>query len=121
MRCALALLALATMPAAATTWSCGLSPTATQIVCHAEPEDAAPAPAGAAVTATVRGTAFPLDAARVWVVDLWTPATDMPGVLQLAQATMCYRSPGCKVTWRAREAPPPAAAGEQALRRPGQS
>lgn len=100
MRTLLVLLALAPLPAAATTWSCGLSRSATQIVCNAqEGVDAEPAADGAVPT-VVRGTAFPLDRQRTWVVDLWSPATDMPGVKFLAQATICYRSPGCSVEWQ---------------------
>jgi hypothetical protein len=48
-------------------------------------------------TPVVNGTAFPLDTARVYTVDLFAPATEREWVEQLARATICYRSPGCDV------------------------
>ncbi len=58
-------------------------------------------PAGTDATApapsTVNGTAFPLDMARVYTVELFAPATERDWVEQLARATICYRSPGCEV------------------------
>jgi hypothetical protein len=32
-------------------------------------------------------------------VDFWSPATDLAFVDQLAQSTLCYRSPACEVTF----------------------
>jgi hypothetical protein len=51
------------------------------------------------ITAVVNGTRFPLDARRIHTVDFWSPATDLAFVDRLAQATLCYRSPGCEVTF----------------------
>ncbi|CAD5372285.1 conserved exported hypothetical protein [Rubrivivax sp. A210] len=78
-------------------WMCGLSEELTQLVCVADNEidvvdDAAPVQ-----KLVVRGTQFPLDTARVWTVDFWAPATDMDMVRQLANATLCYRTPNCSV------------------------
>ena len=56
-----------------------------------------PASPAGATTAVVNGTRFPLDAARVYMVDLWSPPTDADFVRLLARATICYRSPGCQV------------------------
>jgi hypothetical protein len=110
---ALALSAALSLPCAqaraGTVWLCGLSDDLTRIVCVADlaPEDdTAPSP----VTAQVRGTRFPLDPRRAWTVDLWSPATDPAPVAELAQATLCWRSPGCSVVMDtavlARTAPP---------------
>jgi hypothetical protein len=77
-----------------TLWQCALSPDLVRLECVADP--IAP-PAGATTTAVVNGTRFPLDPARRWVVDLWSPPSDGERVLQLARATICYRSPGCEV------------------------
>ncbi len=93
-----ALLGLTALPASAqTTWLCGLDESATRLVCVADAHPAEPASAPPARTATVNGTAFPLDPRRSYVVDLWTTPTDMAFVEQLARATICYRSPGCEV------------------------
>lgn len=85
-------------------WLCGLSAGATRLVCVAEPdpvseEEAAPAAAAPAAT-QVRGASFPLDPQRRYSVNLLGPATDMEMVAQLAQATMCLRSPGCRAILR---------------------
>jgi hypothetical protein len=92
-------------------WLCGLSDDAVRLVCVADaapqagasqPDGADVAEAAAAppkVTAVVNGTTFPLDTRRQYVVDLWTPPSDMAFVEQLARATICYRSPGCAVTF----------------------
>jgi hypothetical protein len=53
-------------------------------------------------TAVVNGTRLPLDPRRIYTVDFWSPATDLAFVDTLAQATICYRSPGCAVTFTAR-------------------
>lgn len=91
-------------------WICSLAADATQLICVADVEplnaaDRLPAPA-----AVVNGTSFPLDPRRVYSVDLWSPATDMEFVAQLARATICYRSPGCSVVVPAAQALPGAAA-----------
>jgi hypothetical protein len=82
---------------AGTLWLCGLSADALRLVCVADddPRDAA-TPAAAVETARVHGTRFPLDPHGVWTVDLWSPATDPAQLAVLAQATICYRSPGCE-------------------------
>lgn len=83
---------------AETHWLCALSEDAVRLVCIA---DALPQPAAEAaptLTAVVNGTGFPLDARRQYLVDLWSPPSDMAFVEQLARATICYRSPGCQVT-----------------------
>lgn len=88
---------------AGTHWSCALSEDAVRLVCIAGAEriaDAAPSPDASAV---VYGTAFPLDSGRRYVVELWSPPTDVDFVDRLARATICYRSPGCSVSvtpWR---------------------
>jgi hypothetical protein len=56
---------------------------------------AAPVPA----TAVVNGTRFPLDPGRLYTVPFWIPATDLAHVELLARATLCYRSPGCRVSF----------------------
>ncbi|HET9977186.1 MAG TPA: hypothetical protein VFQ20_07110 [Burkholderiaceae bacterium] len=88
-------LLLAVVAQAATLWHCALSPDLVRLECVAEtivPAASAPTP-----TASVRGTPFPLDPARRWVVDLWSPPSDAERVTQLARATICFRSPGCAV------------------------
>jgi hypothetical protein len=83
------------LAAAGTQWHCELTPDLLQLTCRAAPPDA-----GAVeqpTTAWVNGTAFPLDAKRRWVVDLWSPPTEYERVELLARATICYRSPGCSV------------------------
>lgn len=88
------LLATLAMPcAAAPQWRCTLSPDLVRLVCDA----AAPEEPAAAPTASVNGTRFPLDTRRRWVVDLWSPPTEMASLELLARATICYRSPGCQV------------------------
>lgn len=77
----------------ATAWACTLSDDLVRLHCAAD-EGAAPQ----ATTTTVNGTAFPLDPRRRWVVDLWSPPTEIEFVERLARATVCYRSPGCTVT-----------------------
>jgi hypothetical protein len=59
-------------------------------------------------TTRVNGTAFPLDPARLYIVDLWSPPTEMEFVEQLANATICYRSPGCRAVLQARPGHEPA-------------
>lgn len=102
---AILLAAAAVLPAGAradTHWRCELSRDLVRLVCRAELPPAAAVPAVASVpTAQVHGTRFPLDPARPWTVDLWTPPTERDRVELLARATICYRSPGCTVslTW----------------------
>lgn len=76
-----------------TAWSCALSDDLVRLHCAAE-EGATPQ----AATVAINGTAFPLDPRRQWVVDLWSPPTEIEFVERLARATICYRSPGCSVT-----------------------
>ena len=95
-------------PAVATTvWLCNLSEEATRLHCVADgdPQDGAmpaaqagpSAGGGAAATAVVGGTRFPLDRRQRWTVELWSPFSGEPDWLRLlARATLCYRSPGCE-------------------------
>ena len=85
---------------AQTLWLCVLSEDAVRLVCVAEtdPLDAvevvdAATPAQAVM---VNGTAFPLDPKRSYSIDLWSPPTEMDFVEQLAQSSLCHRSPGCR-------------------------
>ena len=89
----------ATLAQGGAAWVCGLSDAGTRLICVAGPEPAAAAAAAApATTAVVNGMRFPLDAARVYTCDLWSPPTDAEFVHLLARATICYRSPDCTVT-----------------------
>jgi len=99
----LALFVLLVPPAARAevVWLCGLSDDAVRLVCVADAEIDLGAEAPPKVRARVRGTAFPLDARRLYTVDLWAPATDTDFVEELATATMCFRSPGCSVVFNA--------------------
>lgn len=103
LRAWLAAIALTIIPPAAcatTTWLCSLAEGLTRLVCVADDDDLRDAAAAAeppATTAVVRGTRFPLDPRRHWVVDMWSPATDNERVAFLARATICYRSPDCEV------------------------
>lgn len=91
-----------------TLWLCSLSERLTQLICVADqdpaeagpserPDAAAGADTAPPVTAEVRGTRFPLDPRRLWVVDLWTPPSTATDVAVLARATLCYRSAHCEV------------------------
>lgn len=93
-------LALACSVVHAAPWVCNLSEDLVELVCIAdlEPLQALAAEEPRAVRAVVRGVAFPLDEGLEYRVPLWTPPSDPDFVLQLAQATMCFRSPGCTVT-----------------------
>lgn len=90
---------------AGTHWACALSEDAVRLVCVADMErQAVVDEAPTAPLAIVNGTRFPLDPRRRQVVDLWSPPSDPAFVEQLAQATLCYRSPGCSTSvapWRA--------------------
>lgn len=88
-------------------WICSLSQDAVQLLCIADTDPRDDSPAQAAPTTVVRGTAFPLDARRMYVVDLWSPPTEMDFVEQLARSSICHRSEGCGVLLvRERVAPP---------------
>lgn len=85
----------------ATVWLCNLSADAVRLVCVADldlRDQVAAASVPPMSTAQVRGTRFPLDPARPWIVDLWSMPTEMESVTLLAQSTICYRSPGCSVS-----------------------
>ena len=97
--------------AAQTLWLCGLSADAVRLVCVAEGDPSRPTEASPQQTAVVNGTVFPLDPRRQYVVDLWSPPTEMDFVEHLARSTICYRSPGCSVVvadapWAARSTVP---------------
>lgn len=100
----IALMLAASIAQAGTTWLCGLSGDLTRLVCLADPDPQAESEDGPRpATARVRGTQFPLDPRQHWVVDLWSPASDVESVALLARATICYRSPGCEVILNAPE------------------
>lgn len=77
------------------TWICTLADDAVRLVCIAEPDPWHDSGAAPPATVRVRGTDFPLDPARHYVVDLWSPPTDWNEVERLAQATLCFRTVGC--------------------------
>jgi hypothetical protein len=83
--------------AAPTLWLCGLTEDGVRLACVADPDPSGADEAPTALAHSVNGTAFPLDPRRGYFVDLWSPPTEMAFVEQLANATICYRSPGCKV------------------------
>jgi hypothetical protein len=85
---------------AAVHWLCGLSEDLTRIVCVADADSAEEMPV-ATRTAVVNGVQFPLDPRRSYTVELWSPATDAAYAGLLARSTICYRSPGCEVTFSA--------------------
>lgn len=92
------------MAHAGTTWLCGLSGDLTRLVCLADADPLVESePSPNPPTARVRGTQFPLDPRQQWVVDLWSPASDVESVALLARATICFRSPGCDVILNAPE------------------
>jgi hypothetical protein len=98
-------LGVVVLPAAAGThWLRGLSDDSVRLVCVADPDEAAatgdlgPIQAGTDQSEVVRGTRFPLDAGDVYTVELWSPPDDAQWLVQLARATICYRSPGCSVS-----------------------
>ena len=97
--------------AAQTWWLCGLSEDAVRLVCVAEADPLRATEPSPQQTASVNGTVFPLDPRRQYIVDLWSPRTEMDFVEQLARSTICYRSPGCSVVvadapWAARSTTP---------------
>lgn len=83
--------------AASTLWLCGLTEDGVGLACVADTDPSSAGEPPPAPLLSVNGTAFPLDPRRVYFVDLWSPPTEMEFVEQLAKATICYRSPGCKV------------------------
>lgn len=96
---ALLLAAPAPSAFAGVAWVCGLSDAGTRLFCVADVDPAAPDTGSHDTpTAVVNGTRFPLDARRIYSVDLWSPPTEPDFVRLLATATICYRSPGCQVT-----------------------
>ncbi len=105
----LCLLCLTPLPAqAGVHWLCGLSEDLTRIVCVADGDadrdadrDGAQPVAASAPSAVVSGTRFPLDARRSYTVELWSATTDAAFAALLARSTICYRSPGCEVTFSA--------------------
>ena len=91
----------ATAAQAGTPWICGLSDDLVRLVCVADlTPESLDAPAASGPAATVRGTSFPLNPRLRYEVDLWTPPSDPEFVTALAEATICYRSPGCTVIMR---------------------
>ena len=87
----------ANAPPAPVVWLCGLSEDLVRLECVADQGVQPAVPTPAAPVAMVKGTAFPLDAAQLYRVDLWTPPSDLEFVRVLAQSTICYRSPNCRV------------------------
>ena len=97
-----ALLMAAAAPARAdtarTVWLCGVADNGVQLVCVADVEPGADEVAAAAApAASVRGTRFPLDPRRRWLVDFWSPGAERDRLELLARATNGHRSPGCDV------------------------
>lgn len=84
---------------AQTVWLCGLSADAMRLVCVADAAPQQVQDAAARAVAAVNGTSFPLDPRRLYTVELFTQATEMEFVEQLARSTMCYRTPSCAVTF----------------------
>jgi hypothetical protein len=98
--CAMLLAFFTATAPAATHWICSVSSAGTQLICQAEMQSgdtAAGLDSAAATTAVVNGTRFPLDPARTYRVDMWSPPTEAEFVARLAAATVCYRSPSCTV------------------------
>ncbi len=83
--------------AARPTWICSLSDDAVRLVCvaDADPHDAAQE--ASAPGTTFNGTVFPLDPRRMYVVEMWSPPSDMAFVEQLARSAVCFRTPACHV------------------------
>lgn len=90
-------LALQAPGALAAHWVCNLSEELVELVCVADVDPMQPASDPNVVQAVVRGVAFPLDETLQYRVPLWTPPSDPKFVELLAQATLCFRSPGCTV------------------------
>lgn len=97
--CAILIATLAGPALAATHWLCSISSDGTRLICVADREPLADVPTDTpATTAVVNGTRFPLDAARLYTIDMWSPPTDPEFVALLARSAVCYRSPGCEVS-----------------------
>jgi hypothetical protein len=81
-----------------TLWRCSLTSGATRLLCVAE---RAPDAAETGTTTAVRNASgvparYPLDPSRPYTIELLGPATDMPMVAQLAQFTLCLKTPNCR-------------------------
>jgi hypothetical protein len=98
--CATLFATLAAPAQAGDHWLCTISGEGTRLICVADvgPTDDTAATNRTAATSVVNGTSFPLDTARLYTVQMWSPPTDLAFVTQLAHSTICYRSPGCHVT-----------------------
>ncbi len=97
----LALLALSTPAQAGTFWLCNLSADSVHLICLADVDlrdESVDVSVAATTTARVRGTRFPLNPRFVFTVDMWSPPSEPERLEQLAQSTICYRSPGCRVS-----------------------
>jgi hypothetical protein len=106
------ILALPLPAQADTLWVCVLSAEQTRLACLADDATAVetdpaaqpavePAPELLSAPAPRHGTRYPLDTRRRQEVDLLGPAADLDFVEQLAQATMCGRTPRCRA-WLSR-------------------
>lgn len=81
---------------AQTVWLCRLTEDAVRLACVAEFDPANATERAPGASTNINGTSFPLDPRRMYFIDLWSPPTDMAFVEELAQATVCFRSDGCK-------------------------
>ncbi len=81
-----------------TLWRCSLTAQATRLLCVAEraPETSDPLATTPVRNASGIPARYPLDPARPYTIDLLGPATDMPLVAQLAQFTLCVKTPNCR-------------------------
>lgn len=89
-----------------TVWRCSLTASATRLLCVVDRLDASVAePAASTRTVpapvSVRNASgvparYPLDTSRPYTIELLGPATDMPLVAQLAQFTLCLKTPNCR-------------------------
>ncbi len=97
-----------------TVWRCSLTASATRLLCVVERLDASAdaavdepaastrsAPAMVPAPVSVRNASgvparYPLDTSRPYTIELLGPATDMPLVAQLAQFTLCLKTPNCR-------------------------
>jgi hypothetical protein len=86
--------------AAQVAWTCAISADGTCLDCASSSRPgavASSAAAGGAAAAVVRGVAFPLDPTGTYSVALWSPPTERRFVELLASATICFRTPDCRV------------------------
>lgn len=87
-----------------TVWRCSLTASATRLLCVVDRLDAPmdePAASTRAAPVSVRNASgvparYPLDRSKAYTIELLGPATDMPLVAQLAQFTLCLRTPNCQ-------------------------